>query len=368
MSKNFKYCAPHRADMERATGSCLTHRELVVVAEAYNNSLGSNSRKIPRKLFKNKLLLWQALADGFKAHDCGRDEEHCWLQTVVPHDRAARGIMHESFRPLKPTAWYSNRNEWLNTYDILLVMRQYEKTHKGQFKFVGVFPRDFATLVGSKCVSVEMCDRSLGKKEKRLGFVFNHDLHVEGGSHWVALFCCMDPSDPKYGAYYYDSVAKPPKAEVLAFMNAIKARSPDPGKFALRVNATRHQFGNTECGMFSMHFLISCVDPGNRSKTVDEIVATPSFGSDESLTRMRDELYTPLKRTTADKSAALGGGRSLERRRMGEASASPAAAAAAANLLRPQQQQQQVGGIIVAAAAAASTTASSTSSRRRKKA
>ena len=295
--------------MESDTGSCLTHRELVTIADAYNSS--SSSSSIPRSIFRNKQALWRALAERFRSH-CGRGkQEHCWVQKV-PDSHAVRSIRHDGFRPAKPSAWYANPNEWLNTYDILLVMKQYEKKYRQRFRFVGVFPRDFATLVvvsptttttKKRCVSEEMCDASLGRKETSLGFVFNHDAHNQPGSHWVALFCCMDPGDPKYGAFYYDSVGREMKDEVMRFATSMKSRSPDPSRFSIRHNTIRHQFGNTECGMFAMHFLISCLED-KAGRTVTEVVSQKGFGTDESLTRLRDVLYTP----SSSKVVVTGGG------------------------------------------------------------
>ena len=287
------YCAPHRTDMQRTTGSCLTLRELKAVGQAYNSQ--HSASPIPKKLFANKKLLWGALSDHFKSLCRSDGKEECWVQHLPDSTAEIRALKKANFRPVKPNRWYSNQNEWLNTYDILLVMQQYDKQYK-DFRFVGVFPRDFAKKYdGVNCISKEMCGLvqqhplPSTRQHKNLGFVFNHDMHNQPGSHWVALFCSFDKTSKKYGAFYYDSVARDPKAEVMQFMAELKRMSGDP-EFKLEFNSHRRQYRNTECGIFAMHFLISCLE-ADKSKSYNDIVK--GFGTDDEISALRDILYTP---------------------------------------------------------------------------
>lgn len=281
------FCAPHRVDMMRSTGTCLTHADLTVVANAWNNS--NPGSVIPRAVFTKKSLLWKAINDRF-ANSCGSLGEHCWVQKVqqTPNVKA---VSIESFKPLKPSSWYKNKNEWLNTYDILLVMKQYEKLHK-DFKFVGVFPRDFAFRYdGVHCVSREMCDPSVfdrKKNVKKYGFIFNHDTHDQPGSHWVALFLCFDQSSKLFGSHYFDSTGKEPKPEIMDFMNKMSREHDLP--IASIKSPIRKQFKNTECGMFSLNFLIQCID-SEKHISYHDIVR--HMGTDDQIARLREIFYTP---------------------------------------------------------------------------
>jgi hypothetical protein len=243
------YCAPHKRDLERASGSCLTLRELALIAHAHNASCAVD-RAIRPTAFATKATLWGALSERFR-EQCSDHGEYCWVQQQqLVSGAAALAEVAESFRPVMPRTWYANRRQWLNTYDILLVMRQYERQHKG-FRFVGVFPVDFAFRYdGRNCVSREMCELDvtdvLGKGKTTLGFVFNHDRHNQQGSHWVALFCCLDPTRELYGTYYYDSVGRAPKPEVRAFMAHLQAAVGAAAAFKVAHNTRQHQFKNTE--------------------------------------------------------------------------------------------------------------------------
>ena len=302
-----RYCAPHRVDMLRSTGSCLTHRELKIIADAFNFEYRD---QIPKKAYASKSTLWKALGDKLRA-SCSDLGEHCWVQKVG-QTPSLIDLRRETFRPMKPASWYANSNEWLNTYDILLVMRQYEKAHS-DFKFVGVFPRDFASKPdGEHCVSREMCDMEIfNKQHKRFGFVFNHDMSNQPGSHWVAMFMSFDASSKLHGVHYFDSTGDRPKNEVVEFMSKMSSSRSLPAS----TRSTRKQFKNTECGMFALDFLIKCIDaPPGRSYA--DVVK--SIGNDKDLEALRDRIYTPnytfikVKRPKATTGKALEDGRTRQ--------------------------------------------------------
>ena len=308
MSVSTSQCAPHRLDLQRSVGSCLTHRELKVIAHAYN----SENRDVIQKVeFATKKRLYEALSSKFKKL-CDSHGEPCWVQHLDSQEVAK--LKDENFKPVKPGSCYDNKHEWLNTYDILLVMRQYEKKDK-DFRFVGVFPRDFASKHdGVNCVSREMCTTDVSRGKKKLGFVFNHDAHNEQGSHWVALFCSFDPTSKLYGTHYYDSVAKAPKQEIAAFMSRLKGQALSQQqqtnhKYAFQVgfNKTRHQFKNTECGMFAMTFLINCLEKTDASSYQD---VTSCIGNDAAVNALRDSLYMHnFRLSTSSPPTNKGGGR-----------------------------------------------------------
>ncbi len=257
-------CAPHRVDMARSTGSCLTYSELVQIASVYNSK--HSEAPIPRKLFKTKRKLHDALSKRFDDR-CRGIGEHCWARPHLAGD--------EAFRPPMPESWEKDERQWLDTYDIMVVMKQYEKLHK-DFRFVGVFPKDFARQTnGKKCISTEMCDKDMYKGRKKLGFVFNHDDHDQSGSHWVALFIDGDR------AMYFDSQGVRPKKEVVDFLEQ---------RMSVRWthNKVQLQFKNTECGMFSMMFLITCLEskPGTAMRAIVE-----KIGNDDDVFEMRKRLF-----------------------------------------------------------------------------
>jgi hypothetical protein len=289
MQSKENFCAPHKQDLERETGSCLTHAELISVGKAYNSS--HQGIQIPRNIFATKRALHKELSIRF-AEKCKGLGEHCW----------ARSYNVDSYRPEQPASWSTNEREWLNTYDILLVMRQYEKQHK-QFRFVGVFPRDFATKRGDKCVSSEMCEKDLKRGKKELGFVFNHDAHNQQGSHWVALFVDLNgrlSKDKQPTTFYYDSQGFPPKQEIMEFVRSM-------GTHCV-YNRVQQQYKNTECGMFSINFLVACLE-APLGTTFHEVVQ--GLGNDEDAFALRRHLFAPTVVAPQNDTALskVGGGR-----------------------------------------------------------
>lgn len=295
------FCAPHRKDLYAETGSCLTRKELGQVAETYNEYHEEN--KIPKTVFANKSELHGELSKRF-AEACTEEGEYCWLQNMPGSSKAVRQNLQENFKPLMPASWYADRRTWLNTYDILYVMKQYERYHQ-HFKFLGVLSRDFMNTYGhdsSSCISKYMCkldvNRSLVRKGRtEFGIVLNHDKHYESGSHWVAVFGSFDPRSPQYGIFYYDSVAKPPKPEVLAYLERMKAQfegEEQKKPFSISVNGRQHQFKNTECGMFAINFLATCLDHPQKSYSAIMDMAM----DDDDVNRLRSRFYSPNMRKT----------------------------------------------------------------------
>ena len=176
-----------------------------------------------------------------------------------------------AYKPPKPKTWSLNKRKWLDTNDIMAVMKQYEDAHP-HFAFLGVFPIDFAEdgvcrmQHMQQTQSINTCDikvADLREKGKRMaGMVINLDRHDQSGSHWVAWFCCFDAAHKKYGQCFYDSGGHKPPPIFIKFMKDIKGQMME-GKekaFRARYNRALHQFQNTECGIFSMLFLTTCLE------------------------------------------------------------------------------------------------------------
>jgi hypothetical protein len=285
------HCSPkHQAVYER-TGTCFTKAALVEIAKAYNKDHRGDSGFTPIPLTTSKSELWKTLQQRF--HElCAEagDSEACWADITKAGKHA--------LRPTKPSKWEHDPYTWLSNYDIMYVMKQYESKYR-DFEFLGVFPVDFAeeTYLG-RCVSEQICRldaKKLAKKGvKHFGAIFNLDRHDQSGSHWVALYVSMAPSKPNYGVYFYDSNSTPPPKEIAALMKTIQAQmaaqmvgSGEQRRFDYKVNKTRHQFKNSECGMFSMNFIIRCLEGEAFSKIVS------ARTRDENVHKLRDVYFRP---------------------------------------------------------------------------
>lgn len=255
------YCSPVKIDHYKKYKTCLEQSTLVRMAHMWNRFPNGNPIKKPEKLSLRKL--WLAINERWMPM-CGKGEETCWVEQLnLKRDPAVRS----SFRPEAPPEWLKDPHTWLTNFDIEDVMIQYEAKYKN-FKFLGVYPVDFrSTEYTQQCLYKETCDIDiadyLSQGIEHIGMVINLDRHREPGSHWVSLFICLQPKMPSYGVYYYDSYAGKPPKDVQSFMNDLQIQGNQYAKtlkikrtFKNEYNQVRHQYGNSECGMFSMVFLV----------------------------------------------------------------------------------------------------------------
>lgn len=191
---------------------------------------------------------------------CAKEDEECLIEKSYLSHREKKYLLAEFFRPKMPDGWKQDPDMWLTSDDISNVMRQYEKAYP-EFKFLGVVPIDFSApdpyvKTEKRCMNQQFCHVNL-KQEKEngkkiLGAVFNLDPHYKGGSHWVALAIDLQ----RDCVYYFDSYGIAPPEQVARFMRYLTLQNP---KLRLESNGRRFQYSDTECGMYSMYFLIRMI-------------------------------------------------------------------------------------------------------------
>ena len=187
-----------------------------------------------------------------------------------------------------PKEWQKNPFEWLSTSDIKNVMKQYEKKYS-DFLFMGPVPVDCPSSI--TCVlsglSVDILINRLGKT--KLGIIYNLDEHDEPGSHWVASYFDFK----KCKILYFDSSGTSPPKMILSFLQKMKKGCED---YYLKYfnkhitaeiysNNTRFQFGNSECGVFSMNFIISILQVN--------LTLNKNIVNDTSMNELRKIYYRP---------------------------------------------------------------------------
>lgn len=286
-------CAPGRDALKQ---SCLTLTELQSVASLYNNEVKNDKRRIPTRAFASRELLIKHLNKRF---NCKKRD--CWInQDMVKSSQVYSALQSTAYKPAKPSSWKSNEREWLNTVDILKVMKQYEEKYK-TFSFQGVFPINFTekdTMQKDVCIVQKMCNFNIKDLKERgitcFGMVLNLDRHNEPGSHWVSIFCCLDPSDQKYGICYYDSggsTMKKISKYVKEFIKTVVTQVNDRGKFRVKHNHIRHQFQDTECGIFAMLFIILCLRSCPAETYMDVKNKMPNDKNDDGIHKYRSFFY-----------------------------------------------------------------------------
>ena len=187
------------------------------------------------------------------------NKESCWLRQKGDFGAALGGELSASFAPKSPAEWKKNPNEWLSSVDITNVMKQYEKAYSC-FDFIGPSPIDFDTrkLYG-QCVWEELCNFNLKTQMKhgktKIGIIFNTDPHDKPGQHWISLFINLK----KNQIFFFDSAGDKAPREIDAFVKRLQKQGAElqpPRKLVFDSNAgIEHQYGNTECGMYSLYFI-----------------------------------------------------------------------------------------------------------------
>jgi hypothetical protein len=182
------------------------------------------------------------------------DTEFCAVKKLV--DPKEKKEFQKFFRPEAPSEWKKDPDAWLSTDDIEDVMEQYEDAFPS-FEFIGPVPIDFdaKSPVPSwgDCIVDEMCKLDLRKMKskgtEKIGICFNFDPHDKPGSHWVAAMIDLKEDV----AYYYDSYGKGPPKEINRFFERCKQQ----GTTKILFNDIRHQRKMSECGMYSIYFMVA---------------------------------------------------------------------------------------------------------------
>jgi hypothetical protein len=231
--------------------TCYTSKGLHKIKNIWN-------KKHPDRLISSNNLrnIWESLQDVLNK-SCNK--ESCWLKHKCISENIDLETKEYTFAPSAPKEWNENPNEWLTSVDILEVMKQYEKTYKC-FDFIGPSPIDYDKHVAyGECVWEELCEFSLSKSlnegKQKTGIIFNLDAHNKPGSHWVGMFI----DSKRREIYYLDSYGEKIPKQIKKFATKVQKQSLNIGnkkEYKLLENKRRHQFSESECGMYSLYFII----------------------------------------------------------------------------------------------------------------
>lgn len=271
-----KRCAPSK---KFENNSCITVKYLIKMAKAYNSEtkglkiiLYENMETLNPEKYKKYLLVKfsELLSDV-----C--DNQRCWLKQKfmkkLVNDKETVNI----FRPPGPKGKF----EWLNTFNILDTLKQYEDNNK-DFHFLGAVPIDFDDLpeLGIKNLDIKkLYDRGI----RKIGCVFNLDEHDKSGSHWVASYCDLNMG----GVYFFDSYGIPPEKRIQKllrrFADFIEKTLNMPS--IVKHNKKRNQYKDSECGVYSINFIEQMLKH-NFETVTNKII------DDETINKKRVEYFT----------------------------------------------------------------------------
>ena len=249
LTKSIKVsCQPSNEGNRIIRGSCFTKETLELLKSEYNlnnpnNSIISDKPRTIWKLLKNRL------------RTCTKED--CLLSVIT--DENERDKLEKYLfvpRPLYPSSWKQDENAWLNNFDIDRVLKEYEVSYPA-FKAMPTASIDFADV----CIVKDLCNFDLNEMKEsgksKMGVVFNLAKYSENGTHWVSLYVDLDDKI----IFYFDSNGNEKPKEITKFINTIMT---DYSKLYHPHHLTyhdtshiQHQYGNTECGMYALFFIIT---------------------------------------------------------------------------------------------------------------
>ena len=284
-------CAPTKKYKD---GSCFTLESLQNIAISYNKR--NPKKKIEINLNKNKLV--KELEERLN-NKC--NEQTCWLKLDFIKAMKNEDVDENTFRPEGPDGKF----DWLSTTNINDVLQQYEDKFPN-FVFLGAVPLDFDNLPILGISNLDLNDL-IKHGKTHIGLIINHDEHWKNGSHWVGLFIDIN----KNGIYYFDSVGKPPlkliknfitrivkymysnkynenlpvnniikiikqlnnisKDKLDILMNKKKYLNRLVNNFDIKYNSIQHQFDNSECGVYSINFILNMAENQEFDDVVNNI-------------------------------------------------------------------------------------------------
>jgi Ulp1 family protease len=247
-----KKCAPGKVF---ESGSCISLNVLISMAKAFNEEQEQESNKIilhknfetlNRTKYKKYLLLH------FKKHfDKKCDTHHCWLEQPFVermHKLEKEELDKYTFRP----SGTEGKFEWLSTIHLNDVMGQYEIKYS-DYKWLGAVPIDFDDILQFGIKNLNFQDL-INKNKTKIGIIFNLDESWQSGSHWVASFANLTEGL----IYYYDSYGTHPENRIRKFLRRIAqfCKSELNIDANAEYNKIRHQYGGSECGVYSLNFIL----------------------------------------------------------------------------------------------------------------
>ena len=299
-------CAPARNNKK----TCFKSDEIEIVKSNFNRKNPNN-----KIINENQSLVHSELLD---KTNCSDD--------LCLFDKIGKGLRESKiFKPQENKDWIDNPDEWLSTTDIEKILKQYEDKYP-EFYFYGASPIDICnkhSFTGEKVLG-KLCDINiknvLQKGKTKLGVVFNTDPHDKPGAHWFGSFMDLEKGE----LYLFDSNGistatslsdgiqrlanqklpsmYDPIVKVLHKVQAqcLKLHKP----CTIFFNTQKHQKKNTECGIYSLFFIINMLEGG----TFQELnkIRIP----DKEIFKFRKIFFRPHRNRKKDsRSISKGGGK-----------------------------------------------------------
>lgn len=223
-------------------------KEVENLRNVYNSEHPTES-PIPKGTIKT---VWSAIRK--RLHNLCKSSNECVVQSLIA-------------KPTAPESWLKNTHEWLSSVDIDKVEKEFTKVFS-KYYYVGAVPIDFDKQSNTgTCLVDSLCSLDIVSLYKKgytqIGIIFNTDVSTGPGQHWVALFCDIGNELEYPRITYFDSYAEKPEKEVQRLMKRWKERWDATGIHKKPMEATynkvRHQYQDSECGVYCVYFHYCCL-------------------------------------------------------------------------------------------------------------
>jgi hypothetical protein len=235
--------------------SCFSVKQLQYLKNRWNERNYNDTLKTD-----NPSKIWKFFQNKFETI-C--NSERCWLNQEFIKQNTKKSSLKNMFVPEKPLQWNTNPTSLIDSNNILHVMEQYEMAYP-YFKFIGPSPIDFKeknVYLNNSCVCNLLCNFQLkyyiDNKINQIGIIFNTHPHTKGGEHWISLYIDLKQNV----VCFFDSEADNAPKEIMDFVNIVMNQGKHLRKRLMFIqNKIVHQRKNTECGMYSIHFIIQSLN------------------------------------------------------------------------------------------------------------
>ena len=261
-------------------GSCIPTIVLIELVEAYN------------KYYKNDQIATVKNIDSFYMDDYKKyllsemkkkfdGAQKDWVNenfTKFMKTEIKEILENEFFRPEGPATQF----KCMSSLDMNAVLSQYENLY-ANFKYLGSVPIDFDNVDFYNIKNIDY--NKLEKEGKtRFAMVINNQRHDQGGQHWFSLFFDLKTGD----IFFVDSVGDKPMNNVEKYVEKLKIYLKSKNiKPNYKINTTQHQKKNSECGIYSMYFILRFLKSGNFEETTNKAISDDIIN-----TEIRPYLFT----------------------------------------------------------------------------
>ena len=114
----------------------------------------------------------------------------------------------------------------------------------------------------------------------------NEDFSHQSGSHWVGMLLNLKRNE----AQFFDSYGEKPLPQVTNWIKDLNKKLSNKNKVQIIWNDKRHQFANSECGVYTIHFIVRSILGTPFKKIVNDII------KDEKMNQKRKEFFNPYNK------------------------------------------------------------------------